>query len=114
MTGGHRACACPGGGACPSAGRLERPPLILTQTAPYAGVLTAVERPLQARLGDLAPSADLLCLIYLEQGRAGVPDGEEKLRVDVTTGGVVAPVHAVHSSSRIDASSADPSPPSCL
>src|SRR5215813_2626803 len=89
-----------GAGTDPGATPLERSSLVLAQTAPYPRVLTAVQGPLQARLGDLALRADLLRLIDLEQGRAGVPDREEQLRVDVTTGGVIAPVHAVRSSSR--------------
>jgi hypothetical protein len=53
---------------------------------------------LQARVDDLATSADLFGLIDLEQGGTGVPNREEEFRVYVTTRGVVAPVHAVHSS----------------
>src|SRR5712692_8225251 len=109
-----RSAAGSGAGTDPRAAALERAPLVLAHSAPHPGVLTAVERPLQARLHDFAARADLLRLVDLEQGRASVPDREEQLRVDVTTGGVIAPVHAVHSSTRIIGSCADPSPPSCL
>src|SRR5262249_5547618 len=103
-----------GAGSHADAAALECPALVLAEPAPHAGVLTAVECPLQASLGHFAPGADLLRLINLEQGRAGVPDREEQLRVDVTTGGVTAPVHAVHSSSRTNGPSPGPLPPSRL
>ena len=109
-----RAGSGAGAGPYPDATPLERPALILAESAPHPGVLTAVECPLQACLGHFAPGADLLRLIDLEQGRAGVPDREEQLRVDVTTGGVIAPVHAVHSSSRTNGPYGGPPPPSRL
>jgi hypothetical protein len=51
----------------------------------------------QARLDHGAPLADLPGLINLEQRWTGVSDREEQLRVYVTAGGFVAPVHDVHS-----------------
>src|SRR4029450_9999316 len=37
--------------------------------------------------------ADRLSLLYLQQSRTGCPDGEEQLRVLISAGGTVAPVH---------------------
>src|SRR5215472_17952219 len=76
---------------------LERPPLVLAHAAPHAGVLTGVNGPAQAILDRRAASANLLCFFNLEERRPSVPDREEQLRIYLTTGGNVAPVHDVHS-----------------
>jgi hypothetical protein len=84
-------------GAQPDRAPLERSPLVLAHPAPDARVLTAVDRPPQAFVHHRAPAADLLGFVDLEQRWTGVPDGEEQLRVHLTAGGFVAPVHDVHS-----------------
>ena len=72
---------------------LQRPALVLTQTAPDTMILTSFQRPLQACVSNLASPADLLGLFNLENGRASVPNREEQLRIFVQTGGLVAPIH---------------------
>src|SRR5690606_19390932 len=74
-------------GASSRVATLERATLVLGQTAPHAGVLAALERPAQAGFTDVAATADRFGLLDLEQRGAGVPDGEEQLRVLVATGG---------------------------
>jgi hypothetical protein len=76
---------------------LERPPLVLAHAAPHAGVLTGVKGPAQAILDRRAASANLLGFFNLEERRPSVSDREEQLRIYLTTGGNVAPVHDVHS-----------------
>jgi hypothetical protein len=80
-----RACGAP----------LQRSPLIFAQTAPDTMILTCFQRPLQACVPDLASPADLLGLFYLEEGRPGIADREEQLRVLIQTGGLMAPIHGV-------------------
>jgi hypothetical protein len=48
------------------AAALNCAPLVLAESAPDTGVLATLERPLQARLHDLAPLAHLLGLVDLE------------------------------------------------
>jgi hypothetical protein len=60
---------------------LESPTLVLAQPAPDTMVLAGLQGPRETLLADLAPSTHLLGLLDLEDGRAGVADGEEKLRV---------------------------------
>src|SRR5689334_9147108 len=89
-----------------SGGRVARPiasgaalhgaALVLAETAPDAGVLTGLERPLQALLHDGAAAADGLGFLDLQQRRTGVADGEEQLGVFLTTNGVVTPVHGCY------------------
>src|SRR5699024_6786999 len=79
---------------------LERAALVLAHPAPDAGVLAGLEGPLQAGLDDLAAAADPLGLLDLEQGRTGVPDGEEQLRILVQTRSTMAPVHGFLSGGR--------------
>src|SRR5690349_6907739 len=86
-----------------SGGRVARPiasgaalhgaALVLAETAPDAGVLTGLERPLQALLHDGAAAADGLGFLDLQQRRTGVADGEEEFRVFLAANGVVTPVH---------------------
>src|SRR5204863_1115230 len=73
-------------------------PFVLAHAAPHARVLPAVHRPLQAALDYRAPAAHALGFFDLEQRWTCVADREEQLRIHLTTGGVVAPVHLVHSS----------------
>src|SRR6185437_10919571 len=93
---------------CDSGTPLQCAPLVFAQAAPDTGVLAALECPLQASLCYLAACAHLLRFIDLEQRGTGVPDREEQFRIDVTTGGVVTPVHAVHSSMSADRSVGGP------
>ena len=53
----------------------------------------ASERPREALLAHVTASAHLLGLLDLEDGRSGVADGEEQLRVLVEAGRAVAPIH---------------------
>ena len=108
----NRAVACKTPGYCPPAfvtadealglcgadsrscgATLQRSPLILAETAPDTMILTSFQRPLQAGVPDLASPTDLLGLFYLEEGRAGIPNWEEQLRVLVQASGPVAPIH---------------------
>jgi hypothetical protein len=81
----------------PNGAALERPSLVLAQTAPDAGILAAVNGPAQALVKHAAPSADLLGLFDLQDRGAAVSDREEQLGIGLATGGDVAPVHGVHS-----------------
>jgi hypothetical protein len=90
-------------GPQPDRAPLERAPLVLAHPAPDAGVLPGVERPAQAFVHDGATAAHLFGLVDLEQRGTAVPDGEEQLRVHLTAGGFVTPVHDVHSFSAPDA-----------
>jgi hypothetical protein len=74
---------------------LQRSPLIFAETAPDTMILTSFQRPLQACVPDVASPTDLLGLFYLEEGRAGIPDWEEQLRILIQAGGLVAPIHGV-------------------
>src|SRR5690349_23183894 len=56
-------------------------------------VLAGLEGPGQALLAHLAATAHLLGLLDLEDGRTGVADREEQLRVLVEARGTVAPIH---------------------
>ena len=84
-----------GGGAHAGSGvaALESAPLVLAQSTPDAVVLTSLERPREALLAYLAATAHLLGLLDLEDGRTGVADREEQLRVLVEARGTVAPIH---------------------
>ncbi|GMA85981.1 hypothetical protein GCM10025868_12310 [Angustibacter aerolatus] len=77
-----RSCVflCSDGPAGPGVATLQRPTLVLGQPAPDAGVLPGLQRPLEARLGDGAATADGLRLLDLEDGGSGVADREEQAR----------------------------------
>src|SRR5260370_26308200 len=91
---------CTAGARGAGGAALERPPLVFTGAAPYAGILAALERPSQTRISHRALPADMLGFFDLQQGRARVADRKEQLRIHVTAGGVGAPVHSVYSSMR--------------
>src|SRR5919198_81199 len=81
--------ALPGTGAAP----LESASLVLAHPAPHASVLATLERPGQALGSDGAAMANGLRLGDLQQRGAARPNREEQLRVLVTAGRAVAPVH---------------------
>ncbi len=85
----------PSGGADAGAGvaALERATLVLAEATPDAVVLTSLERPREALFAHLAATAHLLGLLDLEDGRTGVADREEQLRVLVEAGRAAAPIH---------------------
>jgi hypothetical protein len=56
-------------------------------------VLTGLERPLQALVADVAPTAHDLGLLDLEDGRSGVADREEEFGIFVEACAAMAPVH---------------------
>src|SRR4249919_274476 len=99
--GNGRGCWRLGAGADPDAGgpALVRPPLVLAHAAPDAGVLAALDRPLQAGFHHRTAPAHLFGFVDLEKGGPRVADREEQLRIHLTAGGVMAPVHAGNSSS---------------
>src|SRR3981189_2034730 len=76
-----------------SAATLDGAAFLFAHPAPDAGVLTGVERPLEALFGRGTAPADRLGLLDLQQGRTGCPNGEEQFRVLVAAGSTVAPVH---------------------
>src|SRR5580658_4474003 len=84
-------------GPDPGGPALERAPLVLAQPTPDARVLAALECPLQTWLHHGASLADSFGIVDLQQRGTRVPDREEQLRIFVTAGGVVTPVHEVHS-----------------
>ena len=67
--------------------------LFLGKAAPDTGVLRGVERPLQARLANRAQRANGLGRLDLGLCRAGRPNWEEELRVDVPAACSMAPIH---------------------
>src|SRR4051812_28965145 len=75
-----------------AAATLHQATLVFAHSAPDAGVLTRVERPLEALGGHGAALADRLRLLNLQHGGAGGPNREEQLRVLVAAEGMVAPV----------------------
>ena len=83
------------GGADPGPGvaALERAALVLAQPAPDTVVLSGLERPGEALLAHVAATAHLLGLLDLEDGRTGVADREEQLRVLVEASRTMAPIH---------------------
>jgi hypothetical protein len=80
-------------GAQPGGAALEGTTLLLAQATPDPGILAAVDRPPEAILNHRATPAHLLGFLNLQQRGPAVPNGEEQLRIDFTTGGYVAPVH---------------------
>jgi two-component system, sensor histidine kinase PdtaS len=94
--------ACLGGGACaqPDGAALVCAALVLAHAAPDAGVLAGVDGPAEAVFCHGATPANLLGFFDLEQGRTAVPDREKELRVHLTAGCYMAPVHDVNSFSR--------------
>src|SRR5699024_4321683 len=90
--GGVVLCSAGAAGAGPAA--LESASLVLAHTAPHAGVLSGVDRPVQAGLGHWAPAANGLCLFDLHQGGPSVADREEQLGILSETGRFVTPIHA--------------------
>src|SRR5206468_11147244 len=82
-----------GGADANSTATLDGAALLFAHPTPNAGVLTGLERPLEALVGHGAAPADRLGLLDLQQGRTGRPDGEEQLRVLIAAGSTVAPVH---------------------
>ena len=79
----------------PGVAALESAPLVLAETAPDPMILAGLEGPLQALFAHVAASAHLLGLLDLEDGRTGVADREEQLRVLVEARRTVTPIHGV-------------------
>src|SRR5829696_2398436 len=90
-----RSSAGLGAGTGPGAGiaPLDGAPLVLAHAAPHASVLAGLESPAQTVGRDGATTADGLRLGDLQQSGTTVPHGEEQLRVLVSAGRAVAPVH---------------------
>jgi len=65
----------------PGVATFQRTPLVVGECAPNTRVLTGLHGPTQTFVNDFALSADGLRQFDLEEGRAGVPDWEEQLRV---------------------------------
>lgn len=83
------------GGTDPNRPAPEELTILFAQSAPDARFLTGIDRPLQALVDDTAGAAYALGFIDLHERRANVPNREEELRIFVTAGSLVAPVHAV-------------------
>jgi two-component sensor histidine kinase len=97
-------CLAPGGGGRRSGRGLavarhplaaQRPALLLGGAAPDATVLVGGQGEVEARLLDVARTADGLGGLDLLDGRTGGADGEEQIRVGVATGAVLAPIVAL-------------------
>jgi hypothetical protein len=88
------------GAACARVPTLEGTSFVLRKAAPDTGVLAGVERPTQARLDDLASTANGLGFLDLKDRWPCVPDREEQLRVLLEAGCLMAPVHGMVHSSR--------------
>jgi hypothetical protein len=83
-----------GGAAGAGGAALQGAALVFAHTAPDAGILTGLQRPLQARVDNGASTANTFCFLDLQEGRTGVSYGEEKLRVLVKARCAVTPIHA--------------------
>jgi hypothetical protein len=81
------------GAEADAAAALDNAPLFFTHSTPHASILSGFERPVQALVSHGTAPADRLCLLDLQESRAGRPDREEQLRVLVSAGSTVAPVH---------------------
>ena len=86
--------------ACTRSAAFQGTALIFGEPAPYAGILTAFQRPLQAHIGNLAVAAHTLCLFDLRYGRTGVPNWEEQLGILSETRCPVTPIYANNSFNR--------------
>jgi hypothetical protein len=71
-------------------------PLILSGPAPDSGVLTGLQRPVEAVSLHCTRATDRLRGLDLGESRTSGTDGEEDLGIDVSTGRSVAPVHRCH------------------
>jgi hypothetical protein len=71
----------------------EAAPLVVGQPAPDSRVRTGLHRPSQTGVNDLAPAAEGLCLLDLEESRSGVADREEQLGVLTQARRAVSPCH---------------------
>jgi hypothetical protein len=83
------------GSADPGIATFEGAPLVLGQPTKHSSLLAEVDGPFQASINDLAATAYGFGFLYLEVRWAGVPDGEEQVRVLVQAGSAVAPSHQI-------------------
>ena len=74
---------------------LQSASLVLAGPAPYACVLTGLERPHQAGLEHRAAPTDSFCIIDLDGGGTRRTDREEQLGVLLAAKRVLAPVHPI-------------------
>ena len=81
----------------PGIAALQRATFVFTKPAPDAGILSGLQCPPEAFIDHTATPAHSLGLFDLDQGGSGVADREEQLRIFVTAGSLMAPVHAYHS-----------------
>src|SRR5689334_118685 len=86
-------CRASAGAAGAGVAPLQGAALVLGHAAPDAGILAGLDGPLQADVHHFAAAAHSLGLLDLQDRWAGVPDGEEQLRVLFEAGSAVAPVH---------------------
>jgi hypothetical protein len=78
----------------------DHPALLLGEPTPDPRVLVGVERELEALAAHEALTADLACLLELEEGETGGPDGEEELGIGIPAQGVVSPSVVGYSQSK--------------
>lgn len=82
-----------GANASPSVAALQRTTLVFAQASPYAVVLTGLKCPCKALFTNFAAATNDFRFLDLKNGRAGIADGEEKLRVFIQTCCAMAPIH---------------------
>jgi hypothetical protein len=88
-TTGHNSGGLANGGGTP----FEGEPFVCGPSSPDSGILAELDGPLQAGFNDLAPMADDLCLLDLDQRGGGVPSREEQFGVLIEAGRAVKPSH---------------------
>src|SRR5699024_9751312 len=91
------------GAAGASGAALERPTLVLAQSAPDSCILTGFQGPLQAGLGYFTAATYGLRFLNLKQGGSGVADREEELRILIEACCTVSPIHGDLSTNSVNA-----------
>jgi hypothetical protein len=77
---------------------LDSASFLFAHSAPYASILTGIERPPQALVGDGTAPANRLSLLHLQNCRARRTDREEQFRILVAANSTVTPVHGGNNS----------------
>ena len=91
------------GAAGASRAALERPTLVLAQSAPDSCILTGFQGPLQAGLCYFTAATYGLRFLNLKQGGSGVADREEELRILIEACCTVSPIHGDLSTNSVNA-----------
>lgn len=94
MVEGHARSGLEPGSGGPGRPALDSTPFIFGQAAAYSHLQASFKGPLEAVALHRATPAHRLRLLDLEQGRPTGADGEEQVRICLSAGGLVTPVHS--------------------